>query len=54
MYSHHISNITHWKKSVVLLTMWAIPAISVPIRNIGVVVAKPAVNTDRKFVPMKK
>jgi hypothetical protein len=48
------SNITHWKKSVVLLTMWAIPGILVPIWNIGVAVAKPAVNTDRKFVPMQK
>jgi hypothetical protein len=34
--------------------MWAIPTIAVSIWNIGVVVAKPAVNTDRKFVPVKK
>jgi hypothetical protein len=34
--------------------MWAIPAIAVSIWNIGVVVAKPAVNTNWKFVPTKK
>jgi hypothetical protein len=54
LYDHHTSNITHWKKSIVLLTVWAIPAIAVSIWNICVVVAKPAINTDRKFVPVNK
>jgi hypothetical protein len=34
--------------------MWAIPAIALSIWDIGVVVAKPAVHTDRKFVPANK
>jgi hypothetical protein len=54
LYDHCIRNITHWKKSIVLLTMWAIPAIAVSIWNISVVVAKPAINMDRKFVPVNK
>jgi hypothetical protein len=45
---------THREKSIVLLTIWAIPAIAVSIWNITVVVAKPAVHTDRKFVPVNK
>jgi len=47
-------NMTHWKKSVVLFTVWTIPTIAVSIRNIGVVVTKPTVNTDWKFVPVEK
>jgi hypothetical protein len=34
--------------------VWAIPTIAVSIWDICVVVAKPTVNTDWKFVPVKK
>jgi hypothetical protein len=34
--------------------MWAIPATAISIWNISVVVAKPAVHTDRQFVPVNK
>jgi hypothetical protein len=47
-------NITHGKKSIILLTMWAIPAVAACVRDICVLVAKPAVNMDRKYVPAKK
>jgi len=47
-------NMTHWEESIVLFTVWTIPTIAVSIWNIGVVVTKPAVNTDWKFVPVKK
>lgn len=45
---------THWEESIVLFTVWTIPTIAVSIWNIGVVVTKPTVNTDWKFVPVKK
>jgi hypothetical protein len=47
-------SITHWEKSIVLLTVRAIPAIMICIWNVGVVVTKPAVNTDWKFIPVQK